>query len=132
MATEPPPGSGEDLGRRLREAAVEAEYATGAREETVERAQRHILARLAIIAVGTVVLVAGLLMLVLPGPGIVGVLAGLGILAQELPWAERLMTRIKERTKVDQVRSQPAWVQIVMTLAAVAGIGATVVYFVTR
>jgi len=38
---------------------------------------------------GTTVLIAGLAMLVLPGPGLVVVMAGLAILATEFAWAER-------------------------------------------
>lgn len=128
MGTDEPDRSGDDLRARLRTAALEAERATGARELSERRAQRHIVVRIGIIAIGTIVLLGGLAMLVLPGPGIVGVLAGLGILAQELAWAERLLNTVKERTKVDQIRRQPAWVRVVLVAATVAGVGATAVY----
>lgn len=49
--------------------------------------------------IGTVVLIAGLIMMVTPGPGIVAIIVGLGILATEWPWAERLVTRAKEQAE---------------------------------
>lgn len=39
--------------------------------------------------VGSAVLTAGLIMMVTPGPGLVGIVAGLAILATEWEWAER-------------------------------------------
>jgi uncharacterized protein (TIGR02611 family) len=59
--------------------------------------------RIIIIVVGLTVLIAGLLMLVLPGPGIVVLIAGLAILATEFVWAARLLERAKEHaTRVTQ------------------------------
>lgn len=52
--------------------------------------------RMIVIVVGSTVLIAGLLMLVLPGPGIVVLIAGLAILATEFVWAARLLERAKE------------------------------------
>lgn len=40
-------------------------------------------------------LLAGVIMLVTPGPGIAAILLGLGLLAAEFVWARRLMDRIK-------------------------------------
>lgn len=53
--------------------------------------------RVAITVVGLIVVFAGLLMLVLPGPGIVTIIAGLAILASEYVWAERLLHGAKAR-----------------------------------
>lgn len=47
--------------------------------------------------VGGIVLLAGILMLVLPGPGVLVSLAGLGILAAEFPWAQRLLHNLRLR-----------------------------------
>ncbi len=56
------------------------------------------LRRLAILLIGTTVLLAGLVMLVTPGPGIVMVIAGLGLLATEVGWARVLLKRLKQET----------------------------------
>ena len=55
--------------------------------------------RIAVIVVGSVVVLAGLAMLVLPGPGLLVIAAGLAILASEFDWAERWMERVKERAE---------------------------------
>jgi tellurite resistance protein TerC len=51
--------------------------------------------RMVILIVGTTVMALGAAMLVLPGPGVVVVLAGLGILATEFVWARRWLRNIK-------------------------------------
>ncbi len=64
------------------------------------RRLRHVATgtkRMLVVAVGFVVLGAGLTMLVLPGPGILVVAAGLVILATELDWAGRLLDRVRDR-----------------------------------
>jgi uncharacterized protein (TIGR02611 family) len=53
--------------------------------------------RIAVTVVGFAVLLAGVAMLVLPGPGIVVILAGLAILATEYVWAERMLAEAKRR-----------------------------------
>ena len=54
---------------------------------------------------GIVVLLAGLFLSLpgIPGPGIVVIVLGLGILSSEFDWAERLYTRLK---KIGQKMSQ--------------------------
>jgi uncharacterized protein (TIGR02611 family) len=83
--------------QRLREAAIEAEYETGVREDTEEEARASIHVRLARMSLGTLLLVAGLLMLALPGPGWLTIAAGLAVLAKDVAWAERLLERVKRR-----------------------------------
>ena len=85
------------FGQRLREAAIEAEYDTGVREDTEEQARASIHVRLARMSLGTVLLVAGVLMLALPGPGWLTIAAGLAILAKDVAWAERLLERVRRR-----------------------------------
>lgn len=97
----------------LREAAIAAEYDTGRREDTEEAARRHVVIRIGTIVVGFVVLIAGLAMLVLPGQGILTVIAGLAILSRELPWAERMLEYAKKKAKLDELKQQPVWVKAV-------------------
>ena len=47
--------------------------------------------------IGVFVIGAGVVMLVTPGPGIVAILAGLGILATEFAAARRLLNRLRRR-----------------------------------
>ena len=53
--------------------------------------------RVAVTIAGFAVVLAGLAMLVLPGPGIVVIIAGLAILATEYVWAERMLAEAKRR-----------------------------------
>ena len=53
--------------------------------------------RIAVTVAGFAVLIAGIAMLVLPGPGVVVILAGLAILATEYAWAERMLAEAKRR-----------------------------------
>ena len=60
--------------------------------------------------VGSTLLVAGVLMLVLPGPGLVTILAGLTLLATEFHWARRAKRRVvvwvRKRTKRRKSQTQ--------------------------
>ena len=52
--------------------------------------------KLAIGVVGLAVLVVGVVMLVLPGPAVVVIPLGLGILAAEFDWARRWLKRLRD------------------------------------
>ena len=45
--------------------------------------------------VGALLVLAGIAMLVLPGPGLVVLFAGVAVLSTEFPWASRLLHRMK-------------------------------------
>lgn len=55
--------------------------------------QMHWLPRLVVVTIGFFLLLAGLAMLVLPGPAIVVIPIGLAILSLEFIWAERLLEK---------------------------------------
>ncbi|GLZ07848.1 hypothetical protein Acsp03_53140 [Actinomadura sp. NBRC 104412] len=64
-------------------------------DATAPRPSRLRLLRKAGVAIaGIALIVAGLAMMVLPGPGIVALLAGLGLLGTEFPAARRLSDRL--------------------------------------
>jgi uncharacterized protein (TIGR02611 family) len=49
--------------------------------------------------IGGLITLIGVVMLVTPGPGILAILIGLGILATEFPSARRLLNRLRRRTE---------------------------------
>ncbi|MBZ5496535.1 MAG: PGPGW domain-containing protein [Acidobacteriia bacterium] len=53
--------------------------------------------RIAKIVIGFALLLAGLVMLVTPGPGWVTIAVGLALLSTEFRWARHLLDRIKEK-----------------------------------
>jgi uncharacterized protein (TIGR02611 family) len=111
---------------------------TGGRPPIMERVrarrerhrQRHRLYRIGFAALGFLVLAAGVVMLVTPGPGIPAIILGLAMLALEFAWAERWLERIVNRVEeaADQVReSSPAKraaliALSVLALAAIIGV----------
>lgn len=117
---------------RFRAAALEAELATGRRESSEARAHRNIIFRLVIIVVGTIVSLAGLSMMVLPGPGIVVTLVGLGILSREFAWADRLLRTFRRKSHVDEIGRLPMPVQVLLGLVSIAAVVASLVYVVVR
>jgi uncharacterized protein (TIGR02611 family) len=90
-----------------------AQDETGGRPPLIERVrarrdrhkERNRIYRIAFAVVGFVVLAAGVVMLVTPGPGIPVIILGLGMLALEFAWAERWLERLLARAEqaVDQV-----------------------------
>jgi tellurite resistance protein TerC len=55
--------------------------------------------RVIICVIGTTVLLLGVAMLVLPGPGLLVILASLAILASEFAWARHLVRRVRREIK---------------------------------
>ena len=53
--------------------------------------------RLVKIVVGFTLLLAGVVMLITPGPGWAAIIGGLALLAAEFAWARWLLNKIKER-----------------------------------
>jgi uncharacterized protein (TIGR02611 family) len=53
--------------------------------------------KLVVTLVGSAVLTAGLIMMVTPGPGLVGIVAGLAILATEWDWADRWLASARRK-----------------------------------
>ena len=82
-------------------AAIEAELDTGRREESIAEAKRHIFIRIGRVFLGTIVVIAGLLMLPLPGPGMLTIAAGLALLASDVPFARKLLENVRKRLPAD-------------------------------
>jgi uncharacterized protein (TIGR02611 family) len=89
--------------------------------------------RIAITIVGFAVLIAGVIMMVTPGPGVVAILAGLAILASEYAWAERALDKAKQGGKVvvDQATASPARI-VLSVLLTLGGIAAVILWVVLR
>ncbi|HEU4356290.1 MAG TPA: PGPGW domain-containing protein [Actinomycetota bacterium] len=53
--------------------------------------------RIGVTIVGVVLVLGGLVLLVLPGPGVVLLIAGLAVLATEYVWAQRMLNYAKQK-----------------------------------
>ncbi len=78
--------------------------------------------RTGIAVIGGVIVVAGIMLIPLPGPGWLIVFAGLGVLATEFAWAGRLLTFARDKVLAwtARVTRQPLWVRMLIGLAGVA------------
>ena len=77
--------------------------------------ERHLLFRFLFGVTGSVVLAAGLVMLVTPGPAFVLIPIGLAMLSMEFVWAERLLDRsLEQAAKAQQKAAETTRAQRVL------------------
>jgi uncharacterized protein (TIGR02611 family) len=91
--------------------------------------------RIGVTIVGVAVIVIGIILLPLPGPGWLIIFAGIGILGTEYEWAARLLrwARFHVTRWATWAARQPLWLRVVgglLTLGVIAGI-AVAGWFVT-
>jgi uncharacterized protein (TIGR02611 family) len=82
--------------------------------------------RVALEAVGWVLVVVGVAALILPGPGLLMVFAGMAILSQQYAWAARRLEPVKQKalqTAQQSVETKPRIVISVLSGILVIGIG---------
>lgn len=88
----------------------------------MNRAARHV----ALVSLGWVLVVAGVAALVLPGPGLLMIFAGLTVLSQHYEWAERRLRPIELRAMrgaAESVETLPRTAMAVLFALAVLGTG---------
>jgi uncharacterized protein (TIGR02611 family) len=82
--------------------------------------------RIALEILGWVLVVVGIAALILPGPGLLALAAGLAILSQQYEWAEKRVRPVERQAKKTAAESVQSWARITMSLLLVAwlvGIG---------
>jgi uncharacterized protein (TIGR02611 family) len=92
----------------------------GVRERRERHKKRGRTVRAVVVFGGFAVVAAGLAMLVLPGPGLLVIAVGLGVLALEFAWAERLLQRTVEKMSAasDKVKETSRAQQAILVLLA--------------
>jgi hypothetical protein len=89
------------------------------------------LRKTGVTVLGWLLLVVGVLALVLPGPGLLMLLAGLVILSQEYPWAERRVEPIKVKAFAVAAYGVRTWPRILgSVLGALCVLAVGVVWYV--
>ncbi len=106
----------------FREAAIQAEYETGRREATEQAAKAHVAIRVVRITVGSIVTLAGLIMMPLPGPGLPIMAFGLAILARDVAWADRLLGFVRNRIPRGNDGGMSRGAKITMIVSITAGL----------
>jgi|TARA_B100000809_G_scaffold194790_1_gene194059 uncharacterized protein (TIGR02611 family) len=107
---------------RFEEAAIEAEFETGYREETRAEARRGVITRLLRMTSGTFITILGVILMPLPGPGLLIVAIGLGILSRDVAWADRLLQIVRRRLPTDSKGRLPRSSIATMVALVLAGI----------
>jgi uncharacterized protein (TIGR02611 family) len=78
------------------DAGVRLRWHRRVRERARANRAADLVWRASVLGLGSAVIVAGLIMLVVPGPGWAAIFVGLAILASEYAWAHNLLSRAKE------------------------------------
>jgi uncharacterized protein (TIGR02611 family) len=104
------------------------------REQRARHLDRSRLYRVPFALAGFTVVLVGVALLVLPGPGLLVIAVGLGMLALEFTWAERVLERTLERmtatgSRVRRLGRLEQAVSLAAGLAAVGALVAAALYF---
>lgn len=87
--------------------------------------------RVVLETLGWLLVIGGIAALVLPGPGLLGLFAGLALLSQQYEWAERRLAPVKKKALEAAEDSVRTWPRIVgSTVAAVLLVAAGVLWLV--
>ncbi|MEU0676738.1 TIGR02611 family protein [Streptomyces sp. NPDC006172] len=122
---------------RTGEARTEAEQGLGSRAPEFVKARRvlHLSWQVGIFIVGLAVVIAGIIMLPLPGPGWVVIFGGMAIWATEFVWAQlvlrwtkRKVTEAAQRALDPRVRKR----NIILTSIGLVVIGAILGFYVWK
>ncbi|EFQ84433.1 putative transmembrane protein (CHP02611) [Aeromicrobium marinum DSM 15272] len=80
--------------------------------------------RVALETVGWILVVAGVAALVLPGPGLILLFAGVAVLSQQYEWAERQVDPLKYRAMKGAAYGVASWSRIALSLLGVSWLAA--------
>lgn len=80
--------------------------------------RRQAWKRWGIVGTGWILLVLGVAALILPGPGLLGVAAGLALLASQYPWAKRLLRPVKARALQLAIKGVQTWPRIGLSIVS--------------
>jgi hypothetical protein len=92
---------------------------------------RAAVRRVVLEALGWALVVGGIAALVLPGPGLLALFAGLALLSQQYTWAERRVEPVKQRAVKTAADGVQTWPRILLsTLGVLWLIGAGILWWV--
>ena len=76
--------------------------------------------RIVLETLGWILLILGVAAIFLPGPGLLGIFAGLALLSQQYDWAERRVEPVRLRALRAAAEGVETWLRIVLSLLGVA------------
>jgi Putative transmembrane protein (PGPGW) len=80
----------------------------------------RVLKRVVLESLGWLLVLGGLAALVLPGPGLLAIVAGLALLSQQYEWAERHLHPVKQRALQAAADGVETWPRILVSCLGVA------------
>ena len=80
--------------------------------------------RIVLETLGWVLLLVGLAAIFLPGPGLLGIFAGLALLSQQYEWADRRVEPVKLRALKGAAEGVETWPRIALSMLGVAVLAA--------
>jgi uncharacterized protein (TIGR02611 family) len=103
-------------------------FIDGVKERRERHRERSKVVRAAVVLAGFVVVLVGLAMIPLPGPGLLVIAAGLAVLALEFVWAERVLERTIDQMSdaTDRVKRAGRAQQVILGLLSVLAAAAVV------
>lgn len=110
------------------DAALVAEHETGRQEADERTATTSLLIRAVRIGAGAVVVLLGIALVPLPGPGLIVLAGGLSILAIDVPFARRLLQSVRARIPQDADGGTSRWVVIAMVGGVLIGLAGSAAY----
>jgi hypothetical protein len=80
----------------------------------------RVLKRVALESLGWLLVIGGLAAIVLPGPGLLAIVAGLALLSQQYDWAQRRLEPVKQRALQTAADGVETWPRILVSCLGVA------------
>ncbi len=113
----------------LKDAAIYAELEVS-NTQVSEQTWKAVLFRLARMTVGGLLILAGLAMMVLPGPGLAVLAAGLVVLSRDVVWADKALRYLRKKAPgLNEEGPIPRSTLIVSAMLMVAAIAASTWWF---
>jgi hypothetical protein len=86
--------------------------------------------RIGLEVAGWALLVIGIIAIPLPGPGLLGVFAGLLLLSQQYDWAERRVEPVKMKALLGAAQGVESWPKIILSVLAALALGGAGVFWI--
>ena len=109
-------------------------FVEGLQERRARHKERHHLIRVAAAIGGFLVVLLGIVLIPLPGPGLLVVAVGLAVLALEFAWAEHLLEKTVDRLSEagERVKHASPVGQVAVALLGVLAAAASLIVAYTR
>ena len=111
-----------DGDKDFKDAAILAEFEVDHDDSDPDKAWHRAMLRLGRICLGFILIVAGIIMLVIPGPGVVAILAGFTVWSKDFAFANKMVRFIRRKAPgIDEEGAIPKRTVVITGLFLLAG-----------